>query len=188
MRLFAACRRFRVSGSHSMSYEFLVGLRYTRSKRRAQGRNRFISFISLVSMLGIALGVALYRRGRVLTERGTFAVDFQLSRSLAAQVASGPYSFLGGGLNNSATGESSGVVAGGGNSATAYGAVVAGGSENDANGANSFIGGGAGATTRGIFAAHAHAGGGVWGPGTSQTCVYVVSTNTGGATEGTLSI
>ncbi len=58
MRLFAACRRFRVSGSHSMSYEFLVGLRYTRSKRRAQGRNRFISFISLVSMLGIALGVA----------------------------------------------------------------------------------------------------------------------------------
>ena len=41
-----------------MSYELLVGLRYTRSKRRAQGRNRFISFISLVSMLGIALGVA----------------------------------------------------------------------------------------------------------------------------------
>ncbi len=41
-----------------MPYEFLVGLRYTRSKRRAQGRNRFISFISLVSMLGIALGVA----------------------------------------------------------------------------------------------------------------------------------
>ncbi|MCE1184905.1 MAG: lipoprotein-releasing ABC transporter permease subunit [Rhodocyclales bacterium] len=41
-----------------MSYEFLVGLRYTRSKRRAQGGNRFISFISMVSMLGIALGVA----------------------------------------------------------------------------------------------------------------------------------
>ncbi|PJA42388.1 MAG: lipoprotein-releasing system transmembrane subunit LolC, partial [Lysobacterales bacterium CG_4_9_14_3_um_filter_62_6] len=31
-----------------------VGLRYTRAKRR----NHFISFISLVSMLGIALGVA----------------------------------------------------------------------------------------------------------------------------------
>lgn len=41
-----------------MRYEFLVGLRYTRSRKRAQGRNRFISFISLVSMLGIALGVA----------------------------------------------------------------------------------------------------------------------------------
>ncbi|HMV61894.1 MAG TPA: lipoprotein-releasing ABC transporter permease subunit [Zoogloea sp.] len=41
-----------------MSYEFLVGLRYTRSKRRARKGNRFISFISLVSMAGIALGVA----------------------------------------------------------------------------------------------------------------------------------
>ncbi len=40
-----------------MRYEFLVGLRYTRSRKRAQGRNRFISFISLVSMMGIALGV-----------------------------------------------------------------------------------------------------------------------------------
>lgn len=41
-----------------MRYELLVGLRYTRSRKRAQGRNRFISFISAVSMLGIALGVA----------------------------------------------------------------------------------------------------------------------------------
>jgi lipoprotein-releasing system permease protein len=35
-------------------YELFIGLRYTRAKRR----NHFISFISLVSMLGIALGVA----------------------------------------------------------------------------------------------------------------------------------
>ena len=35
-------------------YELLIGLRYTRAKRR----NHFISFISLISMLGIALGVA----------------------------------------------------------------------------------------------------------------------------------
>ena len=41
-----------------MRYETLVGLRYTRSRKRAQGRNRFISFISLVSMLGTGLGVA----------------------------------------------------------------------------------------------------------------------------------
>ena len=34
-------------------YEIFVGLRYTRAKRR----NHFISFISLISMLGIALGV-----------------------------------------------------------------------------------------------------------------------------------
>jgi lipoprotein-releasing system permease protein len=36
------------------SYELLIGLRYT----RAQRRNHFISFISMISMLGIALGVA----------------------------------------------------------------------------------------------------------------------------------
>ena len=41
-----------------MRYEFLVGLRHTRSRKRVQGRNRFISFISLVSMLGTGLGVA----------------------------------------------------------------------------------------------------------------------------------
>lgn len=35
-------------------FEVFVGLRYTRAKRR----NHFISFISLISMLGIALGVA----------------------------------------------------------------------------------------------------------------------------------
>ena len=37
-----------------MPYELLVGLRYTGASRS----NRFISFISLISMLGIALGVA----------------------------------------------------------------------------------------------------------------------------------
>jgi lipoprotein-releasing system permease protein len=36
-----------------VQYELLVGLRYTRAKRR----NHFISFISIVSMFGIALGV-----------------------------------------------------------------------------------------------------------------------------------
>ncbi len=34
-------------------YELFIGLRYTRAKRR----NHFISFISLISMLGIALGI-----------------------------------------------------------------------------------------------------------------------------------
>jgi lipoprotein-releasing system permease protein len=37
-----------------MRYELWVGLRYTRAKRR----NHFISFISMISMLGIGLGVA----------------------------------------------------------------------------------------------------------------------------------
>ncbi len=37
-----------------MPFELFIGLRYTRAKRR----NQFISIISLISMLGIALGVA----------------------------------------------------------------------------------------------------------------------------------
>ena len=40
-----------------MPFELLVGWRYTRAGRAAR-RNRFISFISSVSMFGIALGVA----------------------------------------------------------------------------------------------------------------------------------
>ena len=38
----------------SLPFELFVGLRYMRAKRR----NHFISFISLTSMIGIALGVA----------------------------------------------------------------------------------------------------------------------------------
>ena len=38
-------------------FELAVGLRYTRS-RKGSGRNTFISFIALISMAGIALGVA----------------------------------------------------------------------------------------------------------------------------------
>ncbi|HYF59788.1 MAG TPA: lipoprotein-releasing ABC transporter permease subunit [Burkholderiaceae bacterium] len=39
-------------------FELFVGLRYTRSGRRAGRRNGFISFISALSVAGIALGVA----------------------------------------------------------------------------------------------------------------------------------
>src|SRR4051812_26881366 len=54
----SAARRRRVSTSMVysralMRYELLVGLRYTRARRR----NRFISINSLVSMIGIAVGV-----------------------------------------------------------------------------------------------------------------------------------
>ncbi|HEX7155878.1 MAG TPA: lipoprotein-releasing ABC transporter permease subunit [Burkholderiaceae bacterium] len=41
----------------SLPYEILIGLRYTRAGRRARRRNAFISFISAISMAGIALGV-----------------------------------------------------------------------------------------------------------------------------------
>ena len=39
-------------------YELFIGLRYTRANRRAGRRNGFISFISGLSVAGIALGVA----------------------------------------------------------------------------------------------------------------------------------
>ena len=35
-------------------YEAMIGLRYTKSR----ARNNFVSFISVIAMLGIALGVA----------------------------------------------------------------------------------------------------------------------------------
>ncbi|MGZ8994204.1 MAG: lipoprotein-releasing ABC transporter permease subunit, partial [Burkholderiaceae bacterium] len=41
----------------SLPYELRIGLRYTRAGRRARRRNGFISFISGISMIGIALGV-----------------------------------------------------------------------------------------------------------------------------------
>jgi len=44
--------------SSFMNYEFLIGLRYTRAQPREGGGNQFISFIALISMLGLALGVA----------------------------------------------------------------------------------------------------------------------------------
>ncbi len=46
-------RGFPFPGIPVQPYELFVGLRYTRAKRR----NHFISFISLASMIGIALGV-----------------------------------------------------------------------------------------------------------------------------------
>ncbi len=46
-----------MSITHKMPYEWLIGLRYTRAGRRS-GRNSFISFISLISVAGIGLGVA----------------------------------------------------------------------------------------------------------------------------------
>lgn len=46
-----------MSKSRNLPFEWLVGLRYTRAGKR-DNRNTFISFISLISMAGITLGVA----------------------------------------------------------------------------------------------------------------------------------
>ncbi len=60
-------------------------------------------------------------------KRGANAVDWQTGRGIAAQVASGANSFIGGGAYNTANGQN---------------AVVAGGAYNIASGYTSFIGGG----------------------------------------------
>ncbi len=49
-----------------MRYELLIGLRYTRAQPREGSGNHFISFIALISMLGLALGVAAFWLGRRL--------------------------------------------------------------------------------------------------------------------------
>ncbi|MFT3803280.1 MAG: lipoprotein-releasing ABC transporter permease subunit [Burkholderiaceae bacterium] len=41
-----------------LPFEYFIGLRYTRAGKRSGRRNGFISFISMLSMAGIALGVA----------------------------------------------------------------------------------------------------------------------------------
>src|SRR5882757_2271296 len=54
----AGCiQEYSLSIIKNLPFEWLVGLRYTRAGRRS-GRNSFISFISLISMAGIGLGVA----------------------------------------------------------------------------------------------------------------------------------
>jgi hypothetical protein len=74
--------------------------------------------------------------------RGTYAVDLQMTRSTNAQVASGSYSFLGGGQRNTASGVNSNVGGGNGNAARGETSIVGGGHENNAIGSYSIVGGG----------------------------------------------
>jgi lipoprotein-releasing system permease protein len=57
MRRLDTIDRLRLHTALNLPYELRIGLRYTRAGRRARRRNGFISFISGISMLGIALGV-----------------------------------------------------------------------------------------------------------------------------------
>jgi hypothetical protein len=104
--------------------------------------------------------------------RGANAVDWQMGRGAAGQVASGQLSFIGGGTNNTASGVASfvggggttgssvggntasgvfsAVVSGFNNNASADGSFVGNGYANTANSAYSFIGGGVRGTTRSI--------------------------------------
>jgi hypothetical protein len=99
-------------------------------------------------------------------QRGLHAVDLQSARSAATQVASGDYSVIGGGQNNTAIGswatvgggylntasnDSATVGGGGGNTASGGGATVGGGVYNTASGLLATVGGGAENTASGDF-------------------------------------
>jgi hypothetical protein len=69
--------------------------------------------------------------------RGSRAVDLQLQRNAANQVASGANSFIGGGRINRASGADAIVVGGSGNNSTGSDSpIIVGGSENTASGQN----------------------------------------------------
>ena len=74
--------------------------------------------------------------------RGLGASDFQQDRDLAAQVASGNSSFLGGGKSNTASGDMAFIGAGFENTASGQRSVIPGGSNNIASGNVSFAAGG----------------------------------------------
>jgi len=73
---------------------------------------------------------------------GLHAVDLQSARSEATQVASGNYSVIGGGLDNTASGVGATVGGGGGNTASDTSATVGGGEQNTARGYAATVGGG----------------------------------------------
>lgn len=74
--------------------------------------------------------------------RGANAVDLQMVRNAATQVASGQESFVGGGNNNTANGIRSVISGGAGNSTTNEGACIGGGGAHSASGQWSSIAGG----------------------------------------------
>lgn len=74
--------------------------------------------------------------------RGTDAIDLQVTRAGATQVASGANSTIGGGQNNTASNTSSTVAGGGSNSASGASSTVGGGSSNTASGTTSAVAGG----------------------------------------------
>ncbi len=110
--------------------------------------------------------------------RGTDAIDLQVTRAGAAQVASGTNSTIGGGQNNTASNTGSTVAGGVTNSATGIDSTVAGGTANVASGLVSSIGGG---TTNAASGTGTYIGGGSGNiANTTDSSVCAGSTNTAG--------
>ena len=85
--------------------------------------------------------------------RGSYAVDLQMYGNACAQVASGSYSFIGGGNSNVASAQQAVVGGGSGNIASGRSSVVAGGQNVSAIADCSFMGGGEQNTACATFSA-----------------------------------
>ena len=83
-------------------------------------------------------------------KRGTYAVDLQMARANATEVASGPYSTISGGENNSASDVHSTIGGGFTNTAGGEFSTVSGGNTNTANANYSSVGGGENNNASGI--------------------------------------
>ena len=91
------------------------------------------------------------RGSAVGSARGVGAVDLQVKRSVAGAAATGGYSVLSGGQENTASGDSSVVSGGSGNTAASQHAVVGGGTGNMASGTASTVPGGLSNTAGGDY-------------------------------------
>lgn len=84
--------------------------------------------------------------------RGNQAVDWQMGRSAAAEVASGGNSVIGGGYRNTSSGNYTTVAGGYSNAATGNHTVIAGGYNNTASAESASVAGGEGNTASAIYA------------------------------------
>ena len=114
--------------------------------------------------------------------RGANAVDFQMVRSAASQVASASTSFIGNGRYNTASGQDSVVVGGYGNIASSVRGVIAGGESGTASGNNCYVGSGYQNTAAGNLN---FIGGGQANSGTSGSAV---TTQTAATTSGSTAV
>jgi hypothetical protein len=116
--------------------------------------------------------------------RGANAVDWQMNRSAAGQVASGSSNVISGGRNNTASSFDSVISGGVSNTITSERACIGGGIANSVSGAYSSIVGGRSNTAAGVYN---FIGGGFTNSGTANAAVTTQSATMNGTTAVTLS-
>jgi hypothetical protein len=131
--------------------------------------------------------------------RGTYAVDWQMLRNSASEVASGIYSIIGGGQRNTASGAYAQSLGGYSNTSSGFESIIVGGQSNGGSGQISFIGGGVSNTASGYGSVitggtsnisagiYSFIGTGQANSGTSGTVVTTQSGTMNGTTAVTLS-